>query len=188
MTKPFVLIVTGSPSSGKTTLGRRIAIDMRLPFIHRDGLKELLFDTLGWSDRAWSKRLGVATYAILYHIMEEQLRAGASLVVESNFHPAYDNEKFAALQKAYGFAAFQVRCVADGDVLFARFKARAASGERHPGHVDNLNDDEFEELLRWGRDDALDIEGETYDMDMTDFGAIDYDGLIAAIRAARASR
>ena len=188
MTKPFVLIVTGSPSSGKTTLGRRIADDMRLPFIHKDGLKELLFDTLGWSDRAWSKRLGVATYAILYHIVEAQVRAGASFVVESNFHPVYDNEKVAALQKTYGFAAFQVRCVADGDVLFARFKARAESGERHPGHVDDLNYDEFEEMLRRGRDDALAIEGEIYEIDMTDFDVIDYDGLMTAIRAALASQ
>jgi predicted kinase len=186
MTKPFVLIVTGPPSSGKTTLGRRIADDMRLPFIYKDGIKELLFDTLGWSDRAWSKRLGAATYEILFHIAEAQLRAGASFVLESNFHPTYHNEKFATLQKTYGFAAFQVRCVADGDVLFARFKARAESGERHPGHVDDLNDDEFEGLLRRGRDDALAIEGETYDMDMTDFDAMDFDGLMAAIRAYQA--
>lgn len=188
MTEAFVLIVTGPPSSGKTTLGRRIADDLRLPFINKDGIKELLFDTLGWSDRTWSKRLGVATYAILYHIVEAQVRAGASFVVESNFHPTYDNEKFAALQKTYGFAAFQVRCVADGDVLFARFKSRAESGERHPGHVDHLTYDELEELLRRGRDDALDIEGEVYEVDMTDFDAIDYDGLITAIRAALASQ
>jgi len=188
VTKPFVLIVTGPPGSGKTTLGRRIADDLRLPYINKDGIKELLFDTLGWSDRAWSKRLGAATYEILFHIVEAQLRAGASLVVESNFHLTYHNEKFAALQKTYGFAAFQVRCVPDGDVLFARFKARAESGKRHPGHVDDLNYDEFEEMLRRGRDDALAIEGETYEIDMTDFDAIDYDGLNTAIRAALASQ
>lgn len=186
MTKPFALIVTGPPSTGKTTLGLRIADEIRLPFIHKDGIKELLFDTLGWSDRAWSKRLGAATYAILFHIVETELRAGTSFVVESNFHPAYHNEKFAALQKTYGFAAFQVRCVADGGVLFARFKARAESGERHPGHVDHLNYDEFEELLRRGRDDALDIEGETYELDMTDLDAVDFDSLMAAIRAYQA--
>lgn len=188
MNRPFVLIITGPPSSGKTTLGRRIADDLRLPFINKDGIKELLFDTLGWSDRAWSKRLGAATYAILFHVVEAQLRAGASLVVESNFHPTYDNEKFATLQKTYSFAALQVRCLADGDVLFARFKARAESGERHPGHVDDLNYDEFEEMLRRGRDDALAIEGEIYELDMTDFDAIDYEGLITAIRAALASQ
>ena len=185
MVKSFVVIVTGPPSSGKTTLGRRIADDARLPFLHKDGIKELLFDTLGWSDRAWSKRLGAATYEVLFHIVEVQLRAGASFVVESNFHPTFHNEKFAALQQTYGFVACQIRCFADGDVLFARFKARAESGARHPGHVDELNYDEFEGMLRRGRDDALDIDGETIEIDMTDFETIDYDGLIAAVRSAR---
>ncbi|MGI8690896.1 MAG: calcium:proton antiporter [Thermomicrobiales bacterium] len=60
--------------------------------------------------------------------------------------------------------------------------------ERHPGHVDHLTYGELEEVLRRGRDDALDVEGETYELDMTDFDAIDYDGLITAIRAALASQ
>lgn len=183
MAPSLIIIVTGPPGTGKTTLGRRVADEFRLPFINKDGIKELLFDTLGWTDREWSKRLGVATYAILYHVLEAELKAGASLVVESNFHPTYDDEKFTALRERHDFDTFQVECVADGDVLYERFKARSESGDRHPGHQDEMNLPEFEEILRRGRHDPLEIGGETFEIDMTDFDAIDCDGLFAAIRA-----
>jgi len=183
MPRSLLLIVNGPPGSGKTTLGTRIAEMFDLPFINKDGIKELLFDTLGWSDREWSKRLGAATYTILYHIIEAELRAGASCVVESNFHRALTSEKFAELRKKYDYDAFQILCYADGDILFERFKERSESGKRHPGHVDEMNYDEFEEILRRGRHDPIDISGPLYEVDMTDFEAIDYDGLFAAIRA-----
>lgn len=185
---PLLIIVTGPPGSGKTTLGRRVAEEFRLPFLHKDGIKERLFDTLGWSDREWSKRLGHATYTILFHLLEELLKAATSAVVESNFHPAFDNDRFCALRAKYPFDAFQVVCVADGDVLYERFKARSESGERHPGHVDEMNLAEFEEILRRGRHDPLDLDGGLFEIDMTDLDAVDEAGLFAAIRAYRAGR
>jgi predicted kinase len=184
MTKPLVIIVTGPPATGKTTIARRVAGELHLPFINKDSIKELLFDTLGWSDVEWSKRLGAASYAILYHLIEAQLAAGASFVVESNFHPTFDDERFATLRTRYDFAPFQVFCTADGDVLYERFKERSASGTRHPGHRDELRHGEFEEILKRGRHDPLAIGGETYELDMTDLDAVDFDGLMAAIRAA----
>ena len=183
MNKPLVIIVTGPPATGKTTVGTKIADALRLPFINKDGIKESLFDTLGWSDVAWSKRLGVASYAILYQIIEAELRAGASFVVESNFHPTYDNERFAALRTTYDFVPFQVFCTANGNVLYERFKARSESGERHPGHRDELRQGEFEEILRRGHHDPLDIGGETYALDMTDLDTVDFDGLMTAIHS-----
>ncbi|MCA1668456.1 MAG: ATP-binding protein [Thermomicrobia bacterium] len=183
MTEPLVIVVTGPPATGKTTVGRQIAEAMHLPFINKDGIKESLFDTLGWSDVEWSKRLGVASYAILYHLIEAQLHAGVSFVVESNFHPAYDTERFAALHAMYDFATFQVVCIADGDILYERFAARSASGARHPGHRDELRRDGFEEILRRGRQDPLAIGGETFELDMTDLDAVNLEGVLAAIQS-----
>ena len=183
MTKPLAIIVTGPPATGKTTIGRQIANTLGLPFINKDGIKELLFDTLGWSDVEWSKRLGAASYAILYHLIEAELAAGASFVVESNFHPAYDNERLTALRARYDFVPFQVLCIADGDILYERFKARSESGDRHPGHRDEMRHGEFEEILKRGRHDPLEIGGETFELDMTDLDAVDFDGVLAAVRS-----
>jgi predicted kinase len=182
MSKTPLIIIAGPPGSGKTTLGKRIAKELDLPIVHKDGIKEILFDTLGWSDRAWSRKLGIATYALLYSFIEAQLSAGGSCIVESNFHAEYDTERFLALKAKYDFEALQICCVADGEVLFQRFKERAASGKRHPGHVETLNLEEFKPGLLRGRDEVMDIGGTAIEVDTTDFDKVDYEELVERVR------
>ncbi|HNP74285.1 MAG TPA: AAA family ATPase [Kouleothrix sp.] len=187
MPTPLLMIISGPPCSGKTTLGAWLAAELRLPLFHRDAFKELLFDTLGWDDLAWSQRLGGASYALLYHTAEALLRAGRSLIVESNFDPAHDHERLRALAEQHPFLPLQVRCMADGPVLFERFKRRTESGTRHPGHLDHLNVAVYEPVAREGagpRNDFLDIGGARIDVDTTDFAALDYPRLLAEVRAA----
>lgn len=182
MSKTLLIIISGPPGSGKTTLGEHLARELRLPFIHKDGIKELLFDTLGWSDRAWSRKLGAATYELLYHFMEALLSVGCSFIVESNFDAKFSTGKFLELKAKYGFEPLQMRCVADGEVLFQRFKERAESGKRHPGHVEYLNFEEFKPALLRGRDEVMDIGGSVLEVDTTDFDRVEYGELIEAIK------
>ena len=179
----YALVISGPPASGKTTLARRLAADLALPCFTKDDVKEILFDRLGAGDRAWSQRLGVAALVLLYHLMEVEMAAGRSFLVEANFRPEFANARIGALLDRYAFHPVQIQCRADGPTLLARFVARAGAPDRHPGHRDHLNVQELEADLLRGYYDDLDIGGATLRVDTTDPGAIDYAGLLAAIRA-----
>ena len=131
---PLLVVVTGPPASGKSTVAEHLAAALGLPLLTKDGIKETLFDSLGTGDRDWSRRLGEATWHVLFHVVGVALEGGASLVVEGNFEPAHAEARFASLPD---FRGVQVYCSAPDEVLLARYRERAESGDRHPGHVDD---------------------------------------------------
>lgn len=184
MPTPYVVIVTGLPGSGKTTLGRRLAHDLQLPFLYKDGIKEVLFDTLGWSDREWSRRLGRATIELLYHIVEMELVAGRSVLVESNFDSDLASPRFRQLRDKYAFEVVQVHCRAARGVLLERFKARDGTAERHPGHVDASALAEMTERLTSGADLPVRIDGVLITVDTTDFSKVDHAHILQTVREA----
>src|SRR5215472_15932905 len=104
------IIITGLSGTGKTTLGKQLASRLLLPFISKDIIKELLFDNLGYSDRAWSKKLGVASFKIMDYLIEEQLKAGHSMILETNFNPKIHSSKFQNWQEKYTFKVLQIVC------------------------------------------------------------------------------
>lgn len=179
---PLLIIITGLPGTGKTTLGRRLAAELGLPFVYKDGIKEILFDQLGWSDRDWSRQLGIATYALLYHVVAIELAARRAFIVESNFHHDHASREFQALQARYGFRPFQILCKTEGAVLLDRYQARTASGERHPGHVDQVAVQEMGDQLATGRAAPLALDGPLWELDTTDPDQIDYAALLTALR------
>jgi len=135
MSRPHLIVVSGPPAAGKTTLARQIAAALGLALVCKDTLKEALYDQLGSRDRAWSQRLGAAVIQGMYALAADTLRAGASLVLESTFiHPATPGELQALIADTDARLSV-IYCCATPEVLSARYNARARSN-RHPGHAD----------------------------------------------------
>jgi len=181
--KPLLIIVSGLPCTGKTTLAKKIASRFRLPLVTKDDVKELLFDSVGWKDRAWSRQLSIASYGLLFYFMEAQLAAGRALVVEGNFDPEMHGEKFLALKRTCAFEPLQIQCITEGEVLFERYKQRGESGRRHPGHVDAETFEELKPTLLQGRLKPIAIGGRYIEVDTTDFSSVDYQVLFKAVEA-----
>lgn len=181
MAVPFLIIVTGHPASGKTTLARKLAHDLNLPCFVRDDIKEKLFDTLGWSDRAWSKKLGHSTYELIYLFTEIELRAKRSFLLEFNFDSSMVTPRFLEIKQKYEFYPMQIVLEADADILLDRFVKRTESGERHPGNADHTVYDEYRKRLAQGPYRPLGIGGSIIRVNTNDFALIDYNTLLQEI-------
>ena len=176
----LVVVVSGLPATGKTTLARALANDLRLPLVSKDDLKEILFDHLGGNESIGTQKLGAASIALLYHLLETNLKSGLSTIVESNFRPDLDGPKLRALAETHAATLVQVHCRCDGDVLLNRFLARIGSPERHPGHGENPK--AARSYLSEGPSNLLDLPGETITVDTTDFGKVDEVEILERLR------
>jgi predicted kinase len=134
-----LVLVTGPPASGKTTLARPLAHMLGLPLLGKDTIKEALFDTVGTGDRAWSQQLGAASYAVLL-ALARQLPAA---VLDANFYPTHGPALLEICRRP-----IEVFCRCPAAEIERRFTQRAPT--RHPGHVDHVLDAQLKAALDGG--------------------------------------
>ncbi|MCC6704736.1 MAG: ATP-binding protein [Thermomicrobiales bacterium] len=183
---PRLLIVNGLPASGKTTLSRAIAPALGLPLFSKDAYKDLLFDHLGWSDRAWSMRIGGAAWEILWSIARDVLASGGSVAIESSFFADKAAERLAAWRTTMPMRVVELHCSAERSILAERFRARALGPDRHPGH-DETNEEtlerEFLPRLLTADDPLIPGVDAALTVDTSDPAQLDYAAILTELRA-----
>mgnify|MGYP001498073759 FL=1 len=196
-----ILILQGGPATGKTTLGKKIAADLKLPYFSKDGIKEPIFDFVGCpttpaildkfsngpsidydsGDPLSGMKMEKASVAILFRLIEAHIRVGKSCVIDCTFGEVHESA-FRELQSDCFFYPIQVYCHADAVELSRRYRQRAESGERHPGHFDHLLYESFSRNPSGWDLPPLEIGGAVFSIDTTNSTAHDYDQLLQSIR------
>lgn len=155
--KPVLVIVGGSPASGKSSLAEKLGEALGLPVLSRDAFKEPLMDQLVMPDGEGPRTVGGAAYALLYVVLDKLIGAGVGAIAESNFtHGEAEGDLHPLTAWTRGV---QLVCETVPDEATRRYKQRARSGERHPGHqgADPATLEDLDESIEEGRYDPLDL-------------------------------
>jgi predicted kinase len=156
---PLLVVVTGPPGAGKTTVAAALRERLGLPLIAKDPLKELLGGALGVEDRPRSQQLGGIVFELIALVAKELLEQSVSVIVEGNF-----TEHSTLLSGLPPAEIVQVYVTAEPETLRTRLRERDA---RHPVHYDREAADEVSLRAAGGEWRPLPIGGRLVEIDTT---------------------
>jgi len=138
---PFVVVVSGMPGSGKTTLGWELSRRLHVPLVCRDDIKSGIHVThADRDDEPWA--FASAAFDAFYAAIDVLIDADASLVAEAAFHTDFAEARIGALAERARIV--HIRLTTPREVSLRRYRQRALDGLRHPGHDDLRFADEME--------------------------------------------
>jgi predicted kinase len=101
MNKPLLIIVTGRPASGKTTLAYLLSQKIKCPLLSRDHLKEGFLNTIGFPYKMDDNSVNQHIYKTFFELTEEFISKEISVIIEAAFqHKLWENKLTQLLNKA----------------------------------------------------------------------------------------
>ena len=138
-TLPTLIVVSGLPATGKTTLAAHLRRELGLPLIAKDALKEALASALPENQpisRDTSRQIGRQAMTLMFAFARDLIESGTPCIVESNFIPALAVNDFEPFHSCA--CVRQVHCSLPQTVMLERYQRRIDQGERHAIHVDTV--------------------------------------------------
>ena len=140
----FCIVVTGLPGSGKTTIGRKVAHELKIPLLDKDDYLETLYEERGVGDTAWRQALSRESDQLFQQASVAERAAALvshwrppNLATQSGTPVDWIPNSFKRVIELY--------CHCPAEEATKRFIIR----KRHPGHLDHLKSPDL--VLDWMR-------------------------------------
>lgn len=146
MKKPLLIVITGPPASGKSTLAKLLAQQVHLPVLSRDELKEGYLQTLNQSHSEAGENIGIHIYESFFQIAELFVSKNISVIMEAAFQDKLWRPKLEPLLEKVDIKI--IVCKTKTELIQDRFLKRAASDAgREKFHGDEtMNKEQFDLL------------------------------------------
>ena len=135
-----IVVVSGAPGAGKTTLAYPLAAALGLPIFAKDTIKETLYDSLGGdlgdavdgrASLPVSRRVGAAAMDLLWQLA----RDAPTCVLEANFRFPDQFARPILRDLTRDGRLVEVHCSCPPDEAARRYNTRGQSLERHRVHT-----------------------------------------------------
>lgn len=163
-----LLLVMGDLATGKTAFAGVLAKRYNANVFNKDSIKEVLGDTIGFSNREENLKLSKASVELMFLIFKEVARIDKDLVLEANFH-AVELEHIHALAKENGYEVLTLVLRGDMEILHKRYLNRIYYENRHPVHLSTTLDifEDFKAYTEVARKEE--VYGNSIEIDANDF-------------------
>lgn len=163
---PTLVVVSGPPGSGKTTLAHKIAHAVGCPAICRDEIKEgMAHATPGFSPRPGDE-LTARTLPVFFGVIELLLRAGVTTVAEAAFQDRIWRPRLEPLRDLAQLRI--VHCAVGAEMAFGRIVRRGGQSLPRQAHADPSPRDAAEYVRRHRAFDRVSVDAPWIEVDTAD--------------------
>jgi predicted kinase len=157
---PTLVVVSGPPRTGKTTLAHTVASALPCPAVCRDEIKEGMVHSNPGFVASTSDELTLRTYGLFFDTMALLLRAEVTLVAEAAFQHRLWVQGLTPLDDLASLRI--VRCSVSEQIARDRQQQRLLDQSTRSAHAD------AEHLSRAEPFDSLHLDAPTLDVDTSD--------------------